>query len=86
MREVCDAYGVLLIVDEVMTGFRRTGPMFACDHWGLVPDLLVMGKGMNGSYVPCGAVAIGGRVEETIQGAFAVRASRTPATRWRWRR
>jgi adenosylmethionine-8-amino-7-oxononanoate aminotransferase len=68
VREVCDAYGVLLIVDEVMTGFRRTGPMFACDHWGLVPDLLVMGKGMNGSYVPCGAVAIGGRIEETIQG------------------
>ena len=68
VREVCDAYGVLLIVDEVMTGFRRTGPMFACDHWGLVPDLLVMGKGMNGSYVPCGAVAIGGRIEEAIQG------------------
>jgi putrescine aminotransferase len=68
VREVCDAYGVLLIVDEVMTGFRRTGPMFACDHWGLVPDLLVMGKGMNGCYVPCGAVAIGGRIEETIQG------------------
>ena len=68
VREVCDAYGVLLIIDEVMTGFRRTGPMFACDHWGLVPDLLVMGKGMNGSYVPCGAVAIGGRIEETIQG------------------
>ncbi len=68
VREVCDAYGVLLIIDEVMTGFRRTGPMFACDHWGLVPDLLVMGKGMNGSYVPCGAVAVGGRVEETIQG------------------
>ena len=68
VREVCDAYGVLLIIDEVMTGFRRTGPMFACDHWGLVPDLLVMGKGMNGSYVPCGAVAIGGRIEEAIQG------------------
>jgi putrescine aminotransferase len=68
VREVCDAYGVLLVIDEVMTGFRRTGPMFACDHWGLVPDLLVMGKGMNGSYVPCGAVAIGGRIEETIQG------------------
>jgi putrescine aminotransferase len=69
VREVCDAYGVLLIVDEVMTGFRRTGPMFACDHWGLVPDLLVMGKGMNGSYVPCGALAIGGRVGAAIEGA-----------------
>ena len=69
VREVCDAYGVLLIIDEVMTGFRRTGPMFACDHWGLVPDLLVMGKGMNGSYVPCGAVAIGGPAfRQTIQG------------------
>jgi putrescine aminotransferase len=68
VREVCDSHGVLLIIDEVMTGFRRTGPMFACDHWGLVPDLLVMGKGMNGSYVPCGAVAIGGRIEEAIQG------------------
>jgi putrescine aminotransferase len=68
VREVCDSYGVLLIVDEVMTAFRRTGPMFACDHWGLVPDLLVMGQGLNGSYVPCGAVAIGGRIEDVIQG------------------
>jgi putrescine aminotransferase len=68
VREVCDAHDVLLIADEVMTGFRRTGPMFGCDIWDLVPDLLVMGKGINGSYVPCGGVVIGGRVEEVLDG------------------
>ena len=57
IREICDRYGVLLIVDEVVTGFGRTGRFFAVDHWDVVPDLLVMGKGLSGGYAPLGAVA-----------------------------
>jgi len=69
VREVCDAYDVLLVLDEVMTGFLRTGRMFACEHWDVVPDLLVLGKGIDSSYVPCGAVAFGSRVMDVVRGA-----------------
>ena len=58
IREICDRHGVLLIADEVVTGFGRTGRDFALDHWGVVPDLLVMGKGVSGGYAPLGAVAV----------------------------
>jgi adenosylmethionine-8-amino-7-oxononanoate aminotransferase len=57
VREICDRHGVLLILDEVVTGFGRTGRRFAADHWSVVPDLLVMGKGVSGGYAPLGAVA-----------------------------
>lgn len=57
VREICDRYGVLLVIDEVVTGFGRTGRPFAVDHWSVVPDLLVMGKGLSGGYAPLGAVA-----------------------------
>lgn len=57
VREICDRFGVLLVVDEVVTGFGRTGRPFAVDHWSVVPDLLVMGKGLSGGYAPLGAVA-----------------------------
>jgi taurine---2-oxoglutarate transaminase len=58
VRELCDRYGILLITDEVMAGFGRTGRWFAVDNWDVVPDLLTMAKGLTSSYLPLGAVAM----------------------------
>jgi taurine--2-oxoglutarate transaminase len=58
LREICDKHEVLLIADEVMTGFGRTGEWFACDLWGVVPDIMTMAKGINGGYVPLGATVL----------------------------
>jgi taurine--2-oxoglutarate transaminase len=58
LRELCDRYGILLIADEVMSGFGRTGAWFAVDHWGVVPDIITMAKGLTSSYVPLGAVGV----------------------------
>jgi adenosylmethionine-8-amino-7-oxononanoate aminotransferase len=58
IREICDRYGVLLIADEVMTGFGRTGRWFAVDHWGVVPDILVSAKGASGGYWPLGVLLV----------------------------
>jgi adenosylmethionine-8-amino-7-oxononanoate aminotransferase len=58
IREVCTRHDVRLIADEVITGFGRTGRMFACEHWGLEPDLITMSKGITSGYVPLGAVGI----------------------------
>ena len=58
VREMCDRFGILLICDEVMTGFGRTGRWFAVDHWGVVPDLITLAKGLTSSYVPLGAVGM----------------------------
>ena len=58
LRELCDKHGILLICDEVMAGFGRTGKWFAVDHWGVVPDLLTMAKGLTSSYLPLGAVGM----------------------------
>jgi taurine--2-oxoglutarate transaminase len=58
VREVCDRHGILLIFDEVMAGFGRTGKWFACEHWDVVPDILTVAKGINSGYVPLGAMVI----------------------------
>jgi taurine--2-oxoglutarate transaminase len=58
VRELCDRHGILLICDEVMTGFGRTGRWFAVDHWAVVPDLITMAKGLTSSYAPLGAVGM----------------------------
>jgi taurine--2-oxoglutarate transaminase len=62
VRELCTKHGILLIADEVMAGFGRTGRWFAVDHWGVVPDLLTMAKGLTSSYLPLGAVAMSDRI------------------------
>ena len=58
VRELCDRYGILMVCDEVMAGFGRTGRWFAVDHWNVVPDLMTMAKGLTSSYLPLGAVAM----------------------------
>ena len=58
VRQLCDRYRILLIADEVMSGFGRTGKWFAVDHWNVVPDLLTMAKGLTSAYAPLGAVAM----------------------------
>ncbi|MEM7171036.1 MAG: aminotransferase class III-fold pyridoxal phosphate-dependent enzyme [Pseudomonadota bacterium] len=58
IREVCDRHGILLILDEVMAGFGRTGKWFACDHWNVVPDIMTTAKGINSGYVPLGAMTV----------------------------
>jgi len=56
VRALCDEFGILLILDEVMTGFGRTGTRFAYEHWDIEPDILVAGKGLAGGYAPLGGV------------------------------
>ena len=58
IREVCDRHGVLLILDEVMTGFGRTGCWFACQHWDVTPDIMTLAKGLSGGAAPLGAVVV----------------------------
>jgi taurine--2-oxoglutarate transaminase len=58
IRALCDQHGIVMIADEVMSGFGRTGEWFAVDHWKVVPDLLTMAKGLTSAYVPLGAVGL----------------------------
>jgi len=58
LRDICDRHGILLVADEVMAGFGRTGRWFAIDHWGVVPDLICMAKGLTSAYVQLGAVGM----------------------------
>jgi taurine---2-oxoglutarate transaminase len=64
VREICDQYGILMIADEVMSGFGRTGKWFAVDHYGVVPDIITCAKGLTSSYLPLGAVGVRPHVAE----------------------
>jgi len=74
IRAICDKYDVLLILDEVMTGFGRTGKWFGYEHFDVKPDIMAMGKGLGGGYFPIGAAAASANVTDTIaqkSGIFA---------------
>ncbi len=66
VREICDRHGILMVCDEVMAGFGRTGRWFAVDHWDVVPDLMTMAKGLTSSYLPLGAVAMRHHIAEAF--------------------
>jgi len=67
VRDICDRYDVLFIVDEVITGFGRTGRPFAIEHWGVVPDLMLVGKGISSGYAPLGGVLVHERVVQAFR-------------------
>lgn len=71
VREICDRHDVLLIADEVITGFGRTGRMFACEHWGLEPDVISLSKGLTSGYQPLGAAGFTSAIIDTIADATA---------------
>jgi taurine--2-oxoglutarate transaminase len=64
VRELCDKYQILLICDEVMSGFGRTGKWFAVDHWSVIPDIITMAKGLTSGYAPLGAVGMRPHIAE----------------------
>ena len=70
VREICDRYDILMVSDEVMAGFGRTGRWFAVDHWDVVPDLMTMAKGLTSSYLPLGAVAMRRRIAEKFESTY----------------
>jgi beta-alanine--pyruvate transaminase len=69
LREICDAYGILLVFDEVITGFGRTGKAFAADSFGVKPDIMTMAKALTNAAQPMGAVAVSDKVHDAIIGA-----------------
>ncbi len=73
IREICDQYDILLIVDEVMTGIGRTGKNFGIDHWNVIPDMIVVGKGLSSGYTPIFVVIVKEEIHRVIKegsGAF----------------
>ena len=67
VRALCDEFGIVMIADEVMSGFARAGEWFAIQHWDVVPDLITFAKGVNSGYVPIGGVLINDAINETFQ-------------------
>ena len=65
-RELCTRYGTLLIADEVQTGFGRTGKLFACQHWNIVPDIMTLSKSLSGGYCPIGAILYPRKVYDKV--------------------
>ncbi len=70
VREICDRNSILMVADEVMAGFGRTGRWFAVDHWGVTPDLMTMAKGLTSSYLPLGAVGMTHKIAEKFDGMY----------------
>jgi taurine--2-oxoglutarate transaminase len=70
VREVCDRHGILLVLDEIMAGFGRTGRWFACEHWDVVPDIITVAKGINSGYVPIGAMIARDPVIDQVRDRF----------------
>lgn len=66
VREICDRHGIVMICDEVMSGFGRTGKWFAVDHWNVIPDIMTMAKGLTSAYMPLGAVAMKPEIAATF--------------------
>ncbi|MBA3400877.1 MAG: aminotransferase class III-fold pyridoxal phosphate-dependent enzyme [Actinobacteria bacterium] len=67
IREVCDRHGILLVFDEVMAGFGRTGRWFACENWDVVPDIITVAKGINSGYVPLGAMIFRTHISDWVR-------------------
>jgi taurine---2-oxoglutarate transaminase len=70
VREVCDRHGILLICDEIMAGFGRSGRWFACEHWDVVPDILTVAKGINSGYVPLGAMVASKPIADWVRDKY----------------
>ncbi|HLL56047.1 MAG TPA: aminotransferase class III-fold pyridoxal phosphate-dependent enzyme [Myxococcaceae bacterium] len=67
LRELCNRHGIMLILDEVMCGFGRTGKWFACNHWNVVPDMMTVAKGLTSSYLPLGAVLMSDKIAQHFE-------------------
>ena len=72
IRKICDRYGVLLILDEIMCGMGRTGTLHACEQEGIAPDIMTIAKGLGGGYQPVGAMLASGRITEAIASGSGV--------------
>jgi taurine--2-oxoglutarate transaminase len=70
IKETCERHGILLITDEVMAGFGRTGKWFAVDNWNVVPDIMTVAKGINSGYVPIGAMIVSEPISEWVRDKF----------------
>lgn len=75
VREICDRYGVLLIADEIITGFGRTGRWWGLQHWSVTPDIQSFAKGVSSGYLPLGGIMMSAKIREVIESA-------EPASRW----
>jgi taurine--2-oxoglutarate transaminase len=67
LRQICDQYGILLVADEIVTGFGRTGRWFGCEHYGVVPDMMTLAKGMNAGYAAVGAVTVSAKIADYFE-------------------